>query len=118
MTVHSTRPTPAPQAERDRRVRRLIGRAKRGQKIARSEILELCRYQSVLALNRFGLSEPTMIVTALGFTCEDFSPAMRAGIVNAIRDGETVLLLSNSRELRDCAKAEILLALAPPAGAA
>jgi len=102
----------------DRKVRQLIARSKRGQEITRSEILAVCPYTSLLAARRFGLTEPTMFVAALGFEPENFSDRLRADILNAMANGETVLLVSNSREVRDHAKAEILLSCATPAGVA
>ena len=123
MTVSSTHAALTPEAARDRRnarrVRRLIRQFQRGQAIARSDIIACCPYRTLFS--RPGVDptdRPITIVTALGHTAEDFSHRMRADIVAAVHRGEPVLLISNSRAVRDHAKSELMLALAPAAGAA
>jgi hypothetical protein len=62
---------------------------------------------------------PAIYVALLGgLPGETLSDPMRADVVASLRRGETVLLLSDRCDLRDAAKAEIMLAMAPAAGAA
>jgi hypothetical protein len=101
----------------DAQVRKLIERMNRGGYTpSMAEVMAVCPYRSILAqatteAERDGgyvaLGPPSCVVTVLGFTPEDFSPAMRADIEAALEQGDTVLLTANRAELRDYAKREL-----------
>jgi len=101
-----------PEAE----VRRLIAA---GATAELDEVLAVCPYRTLFGANGVPLNPSSpwgATVAVLGFTPDDMHPDMVADVVADVRRGITVLLISNSRLLRDHAKHEIVLALTPAAG--
>src|SRR4051794_6171765 len=100
-------------------VKRLIERS-RSSGVSLSDLAKVCPYRTLLAAREplTPATTPTVVVAALGFVPEDFSDKMRTDIMAEIGRGGVVMLISNSRELRDYAKREIALMLTAARGAA
>jgi hypothetical protein len=89
--------------------------------MTRDELLELCPHRILLSV-----TGPLMLTNdapaanamcaVIGDCGEAFSALLRAEVVAYLHGGGCVLLVSNERELRDRAVAEIRLDLATPKG--
>ena len=100
-------------------VNALIERDKRGEAMTLGEVARICPFRTLLALGPVTPeSRPTAVQVVLGFEPEDINDDMREFIMAEIQRGGVVMLISNSRELRDYAKREITLLLTNARGAA
>ena len=84
-----------------------------------AELIRDCPFRSVLSRRSVDLTRPLehwdALVAVLGGVPEPLSPDVLRSGVECLARGETVLLLSDRRDLRDRAKQE-LLAMAGDAG--
>jgi hypothetical protein len=104
-------------AVRDRRVRKLIERARAGRAASLAEHLAVCPYRTLLTPPGV-TARPDMradgVSAVLGFEVADFTAEVRDGIVADLRAGRVMLLIANDAVLHDFAKAEVYRALYQP----
>jgi len=107
-------------AARDRKVKRMLARMDRGQDVPFEEVFAACPYRTLLGASGtlHPDARPSATVAVLGFVPDDFCDQLRADILNDLRAGRVVALISNSSDLRDYAKREIVLAMSEPTGSA
>ena len=91
------------------------------------EVLARCPYRTVFGPGGAGVTAenwnmrmpmPTRVLAVLGGTPEPISPRTMREIVQAVRAGQTVMLLADRADLRDYAKREIAAMLGPAGGRA
>jgi hypothetical protein len=105
------------------RVQRLLAKYQRGQPLSWDELLACCPYRALVAEGGVLIldvdGDPPHVdgvCFVIGNRPEAFSEKMRIGVVEALHEGNTVMLASNEQRLLHYAMSEISLDIVPPAG--
>jgi hypothetical protein len=89
------------QFRRGRRVRLLIKRQGRGERISLGDLPRVCPFKTLLSRNEIMATltperRPDRVVAALGFKPADFSERMRGDVLADLHAGRVVLLVTRS----------------------
>jgi hypothetical protein len=105
------------------RVQRLLAKHRRGQPLSWDELLACCPHRALVAesgvlILDFDGDPPHAdgVCFVIGNRPEAFSEKMRIQVVEALHDGNTVMLASNEPRLLHYAMSEISLDIVPAAG--